>query len=100
MMAYSDDDVRVVCEALAADQVGAQANPGFWDGEARNVLDALTQHGRLTILTEPAVLAAAKAIEKLPHAVWNSPTRQDALTLARTALNAAALAAEESPSRE
>ena len=46
--------------------------------------------------TEAQVEAAAKAIEKIPHIVWNSPTRQDAMTLARAALAAAQGAAPQS----
>lgn len=41
------------------------------------------------VFTEAQVEAAAKAIERIPHIVWNSPTRQDAMTLARAALVAA-----------
>lgn len=43
----------------------------------------------MTNLHDARVEAAAKAIEKIPHIVWNSPTRQDAMTLARAALAAA-----------
>ena len=35
------------------------------------------------------VEAAVKAIEKIPHIVWNSPTRYDAMVLAEAAIAAA-----------
>lgn len=40
-------------------------------------------------LHDARVSAASKAIEKIPHIVWNSPTRYDAMVLAEAAITAA-----------
>lgn len=45
--------------------------------------------------TEEQIERATKAVEKIPHIVWNSPTRPDARTLALAALAAAAVAPQE-----
>lgn len=64
------------------------------------VIEALSAAGLLSegAPSEEQVEAAAKAIEKIPHIVWNSPTRQDAKTLARAALMAAACVTPKQPS--
>lgn len=43
----------------------------------------------MTNLHDARVEAGAKAIEKIPHIVWNSPTRHDAMILADAAIAAA-----------
>lgn len=55
----------------------------------------MTTGNRTSEPTEAQVEAAAKAIEKIPHLVWDSPRRDDAMTLARAALVAAAGAAPQ-----